>query len=395
MDDVNGRWFSHAIIACAVVLWAALPARAPGAESDVSSPPSSKSRNTLLGPPGSQMLLRADQVDYDLNTSVATAHGHVEIDYNDRVVQADTVVYDETRDKVTADGHVVMMSPNGDVVFAKHVELTDQMHDGVIQSFGALLGQYARLAAPVAQRIGGVRTVARNGIFTPCKVCNKPGQRTPLWSVKADHFLYDEIAHRIYYRDATIQFMGIPVAYTPFFTHPDPTVKHASGILIPTIGSRTNLGEYVRLPVYVAFTDSRDMTIAPELTTHGGDQLEVEYRERWDHGGMWFQTSVANDPHAGLDGNLDQTYGSFFGGGDIPISDIWHVGFDAQLTSYATYLQLYSINSADRLTNDLYLEGISGRSRFAVTGYFFQSLRATDNNQLFPVVLPLIEYSYI
>lgn len=351
--------------------------------------------DVILGPRGGQMLLRADQVDYNVDTSITVAHGHVEIDYNDRILQADSVTYDEKKDSVVADGHVVMMSPSGDVSFATHATLTDQMKDGAIDSMGALIGLNGRFAAPHASRIGGVRTVANNAIFTPCKICDKPGQRTPLWSIKAKHVLYDEVNHRIYYKDATIQFMGVPVAYTPYFTHPDPTVKHSSGVLIPSIGSRTTLGYYARVPVYVAFSDSRDMTVAPMVTTNGGEQLQVEYRERWDHGGLWFQASVANDPHAGLYENISQTYSSLFGGGIIPLSDIWHVGFDAQLTSYSTYLQLYNINPTDRLNDDLYLEGISGRSRFAITGYYFEGLREEDNNHLFPVVMPLVEYTYI
>lgn len=374
--------------AAAVLVIAATPRPGAAAESGLN-------QSSILGPRGGKMLLRADQVDYDLNTSVAVASGHVEIDYNNRILEADRVTYDENKDVVSADGRVVMMSPNGDVVFATHVQLSDQMKDGAIESMAALIGLNGRLAAPHATRIGGVRTVAEKGVFTPCKICNKPGQRTPLWSVKAARVIYDEARHRVYYRDAVIQFMGVPVAYTPFFTHPDPTVKHSSGILIPTIGSHTTLGYTARVPVYVALSDSEDMTVAPTLTTRAGEQLEVEYRQRWMDGGMWFQASVANDPHAGLYGNLSQTYSSFFGSGVIPLSDIWHVNFDAQLTSYATYLQLYDINVTDRLNDDLYLEGISGRSRFAITGYFFEGLRAEDNNHLFPVVLPLVEYTYI
>ena len=35
--------------------------------------------------------------------------------------------------------------------------------------------------------------------------------------------------------------------------------------------------------------------------------------------------------------------------------------------------------------NDLFVEGDTGRSRFAITGYFFQGLRATDNSESFPL----------
>jgi LPS-assembly protein len=352
-------------------------------------------QSTLLGPRGSQMMLRSDQVDYNLNTAVVIAHGHVEIDYNDRILEADAVTYDQDKDVVTADGHVVMLAPNGSVVFSNHAVLSDQMRDGVIDSMGALIGMNGRLTSPRATRIGGVRMVAKPGLFTACKVCNKPGQRTPLWSVKAARVVYDEVGHRIYFHDAVINFFGVPVAYTPFFAHPDPSVKHASGILQPEIGSHTTLGYVVRVPVYIALSDSQDVTAAPLFSQRGGEQLEVEYRQRWNDGGMWLQASIADDPHSGLHGNLDQTYSSFFGSGIIPVDNTWHVGFDAQLTSYSTYMQRYGMSSADRLTNDAFLEGINGQSRFAITGYFFEGLQAGDNNSLFPVILPLVEYNYV
>jgi len=358
-------------------------------------PQSPFSSNALLGGGNGQMLLKADRVDYDMNTAVSTALGHVELDYNGRILLAERVIYDKNRDVVSAEGHVVMMSPDGNVVFAPKATLTNQMKDGAIESFAALIGGNGRLAAAHATRIGGVRTVATRGVYTPCKICNKPGQRTPDWEVKAARVVYDEIHHRILYKDATVELEGIPVLYTPFFSNADPTVKHASGFLLPDLGSKSTLGYFTRVPYYIAFSDSQDLTLAPLVSTYGGEQLETEYRQRWEHGGMWLQGSIADDPHAGSTENLNQIYGSLFGAGTIPITNVWHFGYTAQLTSYASYLQRYSISNSDRLDNELDLEALDGRSRFAITGYFFQGLRTTDDNNHFPVVLPLIEYDYI
>jgi LPS-assembly protein len=353
------------------------------------------SSRTILGSGSGEMLLKADHVDYDLNNGVATATGNVEINYNGRTLLADRVVNDKKNDAVTASGHVVMMAPNGDVVFAEQVRLTDRMRDGVMESFSALIGQNGRLVAARATRIGAVRTVASNAAYTPCKICNRQGKRTPEWEILAPHVVYDEAHHRIYYRDAEVKLLGVPVLYTPYFSNADPTIKHETGFLMPDLGSKSTLGYFARIPYYIAFSDSQDMTLAPMVSTFGGEQLQTEYRQRWENGGMWLQASVANDPHAGSKENLDQTYASLFGSGTIPIDNIWHFGYQAQLTSYASYLQRYSISDADRLNNDVYIEALSGRSRFAITGYFFQGLRTTDDNNLFPVVLPLIEYNYV
>src|SRR6185312_1869521 len=296
---------------------------------------------------------------------------------------------------------------------------SNEMKDGVLEGFQALIGKTGRLSAARATRKDGTVTTLERAVFTHCKICNKPGQRTPLWDVKAYHVVYDQASHKITYRDAVIDMFGIPVAYTPYFSQSDPTVKRETGLLAPDVGSSSTLGTFVKLPYYISFTDSRDMTIEPIISTEGGQVLEGEYRERWNHGGMWLQGTIANNPNGGLNENRHERYSSIFGAGRTPIgnSSVWRFGFDAQLTSNPTYLERYSLyNKDDQLFSDLFVEGVSGRSRFAITGYFFQSLVGScpvlastkppvcattqisplfiQNSQI-PLALPLIEYTYI
>ena len=355
------------------------------------------SSNTLLGKPGGTGLLRADEVTYDTETKVVAATGHVEIDYNDRILLADRVTYDQVKDVATADGHVSVLEPNGTVGFANHAVLTDQMRDGVAEGFSALIGKTGRFAAIRATRTAnGTILTGIRGVFSSCKVCNKPGQRTPLWQVRAAKVVWNQPEHEITYHDATFELFGIPVAYTPYFSQPDPSVKRKSGLLPPELGSSSVLGSLVRLPVYIALNDSQDMTVSPMFTTQAGVLVEGEYRQRWNNGGMWLQGSVAYNPNGGLTGNEHQWYSSLFGSGRIPLDgNVWHLGFDAQLTSNDTFLKRYDISILDRLVNDLFIEGIDGRSRFAIIGYYFQGLRLTDEQKFFPIVLPVIEYTYI
>ena len=375
-------------------------------------------KNALLGPSNGSYVLKADDVTYDVDAKIITATGHVEIDHNDRIVTAERIVYDQNADTVVAEGNVVMMSPNGDVIFSPRATLSNEMKDGVLEGFRALIGKSGRLAAIHATRKNATVTTMERAAFTPCKICNQPGQRTPLWEVKAYHVVYDQTKHKIVYRDAVIEAFGIPVAYTPYFSQADPTVKRETGFLAPDVGSSSTLGSFIKLPYYISFTDSRDMTIEPIVSTEGGEVLETEYRERWNNGGMWLQATVANNPKGGLTGNENQWYSSLFGAGRVPITDnnTWRFGYDVQLTSNPTYLERYSLyNKDDQLFSDLFVEGISGRSRFAITGYFFQSLvgacpttvpatttcAPTQVSPLFirtaqiPLALPLIEYTYI
>src|SRR5208282_1558707 len=158
--------------------------------------------------------------------------------------------------------------------FSNQAVLTDRMRDGVLDGFAALIGKSGRLAGTHATRKGGVRTIATRAVYTNCKICNQPGQQTPVWQVEAARVVYDQPAHRIYYTDAIVDAFGVPIFYTPFFSNSDPTVRRASGILVPEIAKSSTLGYFTRIPLYVSLTDSRDFTIAPMLTTEAGDEVE-------------------------------------------------------------------------------------------------------------------------
>jgi LPS-assembly protein len=138
------------------------------------------------------------------------------------------------------------------------------------------------------------------------------------------------------------------------------------------------------------------MTVEPIVSTSGGEVLETEYRQRFDRGGFWLQGSGAYNPAGGLGGTPGaQTYGHAFGSGRLNLSDTWRTGFDVQATSNPGYMRFYDISYLDRLVSDLFVEDTPGRSRFALTSYYFQGLRSTDVTARIPYILPELDYSFI
>lgn len=349
-----------------------------------------------------QILLQADEIVYDGDTQTVSAVGHVEIVDQGRILNADKVTYNQKTDKVTADGNVSVADTNGNVAFSDHVVLTDHMRDGALSGFGALIGKNGRLAAASAQRIGGTMVIANRTVYSPCKICNEPGNRTPLWQVKAEKIVYDQVKHRIHFSNATLELFGVPVLYTPFLTEPDPTVKYASGLLAPDVGNSTKIGYFARIPYYISLSPTNDLTLAPQFSTRGGELMQSEYRARWNNSGMWLQGSVAYNPNGGLGGNDGaQVYDHLFGSGRFALdngwanNDGWRVGFDTQLTNNSAYMRFYDISYLDRLVNDLFIENVTGRSRFSLSSYYFQGLRAADAQSLIPYVLPRLDYTFI
>src|SRR6185312_4426809 len=355
-------------------------------------------RVPLVRPPTKDqpILLQADEIVYDSENHLVSAVGHVEIADQDRTLIADRVDYDQNTDKVTASGHVSIMDTKGNVAFADHVVLTDRMRNGALSGFGALIGKSGRLAARSAERVNGTTLIAHRTVYSPCKICQQQGQRTPLWQVKAERVVYDQVKHKVRFRNATVEVKGVPVAWMPFVSMVDPTVRYASGLLTPEVGNSTKIGYYTSLPVYISLSSSQDMTVAPMISTSGGELLEVEYRQRWNNGGFWLQGSGAYNPDGGLAGTPGaQTYGHIFGSGRQELGGDWRAGFDLQGTSNSAYMRFYDISFLDRLTNDLFVEATPGRSRFSLTSYYFQGLRSTDVTARIPFILPKLEASYI
>ena len=347
--------------------------------------------------PGDQILLQADQIIYDGDSETVRALGHVEIIDQGRVLLADTVAYDQKSDKVTASGHVSVTDERGNVAFANQVVLTDHMRDGALNGFGALIGKTGRLAAASARRVQDRFLIANKTVYSPCQICSQPGKRTPLWQMKSEQVIYDQQRHRIQFKNATLDVLGVPILYTPILNEPDPSVRYASGVLAPDVGNSSTMGYFARMPFYISLGTNRDITLQPQISTKGGSLIEGEYRQRWNNSGLWLQGSIAYNPDGGLGAPVGtaQTYDHLFGSGRIALNDTWRTGYDAQITNNRAYMRFYDISYLDRLVNDLFVEDNFGRSRLAITGYYFQGLRSADSQQTIPYVLPRLEFSYI
>src|SRR5690606_4887126 len=104
-------------------------------------------------------------------------------------------------------------------------------------------------------------------IASSCTIC--PGSTTPTWAVRAARVTQDELTQRIYFDNATFEVMGLPVAYLPWMSVPDPSAERASGLLAPEFRRSDLYGSGFRLPYYHVLSPSADTTITPFITTGG------------------------------------------------------------------------------------------------------------------------------
>ena len=349
---------------------------------------------------GEPALLVAEQVHYDDKNAVATAAGNVEIVQGENILRADRVVYDLNSDVVKATGHVSILQPSGDVFFADNAVLTRKMQQGVVNNFKARLKDNALFVARQGNKVSKSVTKLDTLAFSPCKVC-KPGPgekaKAPLWQMRARKATIDDEAKRVSYRDAFFDVYGIPVMYTPYFSHATPDAPSQSGLLMPQYFHASDLGSVVKMPVYLSLAPDMDMTLTPWYLSGEKPLLAGEFRKLFERGSLKINGAFTDTYNRDTSGNVipgTQSRGYIEAHGNYRLSDVWTAGLDAERTTDNTFLQLYRFGWKDTLTSRLYAERIEDRNYASVETISFQGLTTLDNSSVSPTILPKATFHY-
>ena len=343
------------------------------------------------------LYLQADQLLYDTKSNRVIAQGNVEIYYNNYILTADQVVYDQNVNKLIAEGNAQLKDPNGSITRADRFEALDDFRDAFIQSLSVVTADDTRIAAERASRREGNTTEYERGKFTPCK--NDPGM-PPLWCISAARIIHDQRAATITYQDAQFEFFGVPVIYLPYFQHPDPSVKHRSGFLMPSFGNSSTLGFRLR--------DALLLRAGAELRFHLPSPVLVQATAccgRANGATGWPTASTPSSSpastrarrHGDLRVNDTGWRGSVQTKGQFSLSSWWRFGWDVTVDSddsFRRFYQLDPILQTDRV-NTVYLQGMSDRNYFGAKLYQFGGLLLTDTPYSNSWVHPVIDYNYI
>jgi LPS-assembly protein len=353
----------------------------------------------------SPLLLQADDLVYDNRNNRVIARGNVEIYYNDNVLLADEVIYDKNANALTAIGNVRLKESDGSVVNADRLTLSADFRDGFIRSLRALTQDEGRVAATNAYRKDG-KTVYENSVVTACKPCEEHPERPPLWRVKATRVIHDKEQQTIYYENAQFELYGVPIAWTPYFYTPDPTVKQQTGFMAPVYGTSSNtLGYFVTVPFYWAIAPDYDLTLSPTFTTKAGYLMEADWRQRLWNGSYEIKLDGAyNDSAQDFLGDRNWR-GSVQTQGDFELNRAWHFGWNAILESDDTFRRFYRLDDlyATERVSQVYLTGMGETNYFNIalarygnlTGDTYIYETDTIQKTVTSTAYPSLDYNYI
>ena len=345
--------------------------------------------------PGAQMLVESDQLVYDYDNHTVSAVGNVRIYYNGYTLQAEKVTYIKPTRRLIATGRVKMTDPSGASTYADEIDITDNFSDGFVQSLRVDTPQQTHFAAERAERAGttkGETTTFLNGVYTACEPCKEHPERPPLWQVRAAKIIVNHQEKMVYFHNAALEFMGVPIAWVPYFSTPDPSVKRKSGILAPSYGYSPTFGWSVTVPYFLALAPNYDLTISPTYYTNQGFLGDVEWRHRLSNGQYTIDVAgidqgdrdaFLSDPAAFQSGTFvplqSGTYaqrgfrGSIRTTGDFTINQYWSFGWNGFVATDRTFTRNYNVFVTDG-TSNIHLTGLGERSYFDARAMYFQIL---------------------
>ncbi|MBI4273496.1 MAG: LPS-assembly protein LptD [Rhizobiales bacterium] len=360
-----------------------------------------------------QMLVQANEINYDYTNDRVSAVGNVQMYYSGSTVEADKIVYNQKTKRLHAEGNVRLTERDGKITYGEILDLSDDYRDGFVDSLRLEAPDQTRFAATRADRSGGNYTVFQNGVYTACLPCKDDPKKPPLWQVKAARIIHNESEKMIYFENGSLEFFGAPIAYFPYFSTPDPTVKRKTGFLVPEFKSSSVYGFGVEIPYYWALAPDYDVTLTPLITTKQGPLLQAEWRQRLVNGSYSIRGSgiyqldkdaFASDGLGTNNPGYRDWRGSVETSGQFALSNKWLWGWDGILVSDRTYLQDYGLSHfrsidpfkpvVDAGVSQVYLTGKGERSYFDVRTIHYKGFSSADRQDQLPIIHPVVDYNY-
>lgn len=328
----------------------------------------------------------ADELVYDREMNLVIARGNVVFTQGDSTLRADHVNYDMTDGVVIASGGVEIDTPDGGLVHANYAKLSGDLKAGFIRQIRFTLADKSVLTANDARHINSSFTEFNDVAYSSCDFCID-GSR--FWELRSKKLTHDKDAQEMAAQNATLVVKDVPVAYVPYFTYPDPTVKRRTGFLLPSYKSTQALDAGIRIPYYWEISPYTDFLFNP-LFAVNGVLMSGKFRHNFSQGpfALW-------GSHIYQDGESRYNLRSTL---DWNVNDVWRVRMNVDRVSDDTYLRRYDIDGADDyspwLESFVNAEALTSRTYFSAKAVNYQNMRFDVNDDTIAKNVPILTFSH-
>ncbi len=328
-------------------------------------------------------ILVADDVQITADDKLV-ASGNVEAMFEGRRLKARRITYDSQSETLSIEGPMTLQDGDTATILADQAELDRDMANGLLTGARIVMNTQVQLAANAMARIDGRYSQLYKVAVTSCRVCDT-GQ-PPLWQIRARRVVHDQEERQLYFDDAQLRVLDVPILYLPRLRLPDPTLERATGFLTPSFYNSSLLGNGIKVPYFIRMGDHRDLTLTPFVTDETRT-LELRYRQAFANGDLTINGAISDD-----DLGVSSTRGYLFAEGEFELKNDFNLSFDIEYASDDTYLLGYGYSWKDRLDSEIAIERARRDEyiRGAITS--FDSLRPGESNKTLPTLAGNLDY---
>ncbi len=372
----------HSVAPLLCALPVALTLSAPQALAQSTALPAASSAEKPAKPATAAVLV-ADRVQLQGRDRLI-AEGAVEALHGTTRLKASRIIYDRRADTLDIEGPITLLDGDLVVILADAAQLDADMQNGLLRGARMVMDQQVQLAAYKMDRVGGRYTQLYKVAATSCRVCNSDAP--PLWQIRAQRVIHDQQEKQLYFDNAQLRVMDMPIFWLPRLRLPDPTLDRATGFLIPSLKQNSQLGLGVKVPYFFRLGDHRDLTLTPYLSPHT-KTLEWRYRQAFRTGTIEFNGAISDDNIG-----TKSTRGYVFGKGLFNLRDGYELTFDIEAVTDKAYLVDYDYSDKDRLDSEIAVTRARRDEYFRGALISYQTLRDGENNSTLPTIIGDVTY---
>ena len=377
----------------------------------------------------------SDKIIYDKSKlTITTNNNSIYKDLNGNILTAKNFFYDLSTKKISAVTNVKFIDKNKNIFYFSNFEYFENSEIGYGQNMRGELSDKSSVESPyieINNKLGTLISKTKENekmkkisnffsffdrgenIYTTCENTNilkeKIKDRCPDWSITSSKTTHDSNKKMVFHNNAIIKLRNIPVFYTPYFSHPDPTVDRKSGFLPPSTKNFTDLGRTFRTPYFLVLDENKDITFTPIFYLKENSILLTEYRQQNLNSSMYIDSSYSKgyknlNKYDENGVKINRTSGSrnhlflkFLGNYDNLLLDNNEIEANIQRISQKNYLKVNQINTNNlkqdisRLENSLKINSYKNNKNLKIESKIYENLSDDNPNTKYEYQIPYLE----
>ena len=322
--------------------------------------------------------LFADRVEID-ESGRLIAIGNVEMLVGEIRLVAHSLEYSTETDTLSIVGPITIHGEGVATVVAESGELDRSLRAGALRQARIIVNDHVQFAARTLDREAGRYSHAVRVSATSCRICEGGGP--PLWEIRARHIVHDEQERQFHIDRAQLRILGLPVAAIPRLRLADPSVRRATGFLVPSLHNSSVLGVGAKTPYFVEIGESADVTFTPFVTDQTRT-MELRYRQAFRSGNTKLEGAFSNDEYAH---RRDRGY--LFGEGAFALPADYRLNLEGRAVSDDAYLFEHGYSDLDRLKSGAAIERPKRNELSRASLEHYHSLRRGEETATLPALV--------